>query len=269
MLFPASARMPRRACPVLDVRCAARLGSGGVRPVPGRAAATRGSGVQPGIAQRRAPAGVADRRRLPRGVRDRREGRQRAGARLAARPARADRGRRRRRRAGRRLHRAARPRRRGRRRARAPADGQVPRAGRRGRAGERRPAGVLRRQRDLGSRRARPSRCRVQRPGGRLRVRPGPLRQRGRHQPGGPVLALRHVAAAQRVGAGVGDRRQRRDLRRAAAGLRAARARHGARPRVPVPHGQAAGVARSTCRARGRWRRWSRPSRASGPASGG
>ena len=35
----------------------------------------------------------------------------------------------------------------------------------------------------------------------------------GGHQPGGPLLALRDGAARARVAAGVGDRRQRRDLR--------------------------------------------------------
>ena len=38
-------------------------------------------------------------------------------------------------------------------------------------------------------------------PRGRLRLRPGPLRQRGGHEPGGPVLALRDGAARVRVAA--------------------------------------------------------------------
>ena len=45
------------------------------------------------------------------------------------------------------------------------------------------------------------------------------VRQRGRHQPGGPLLALRDVAARARVGARLGHRRQRRDLRRAPGGV--------------------------------------------------
>ena len=56
-------------------------------------------------------------------------------------------------------------------------------------------------------------------PRGRLRLRAGPLRQRGGHEPGGPLLALRDGAARARVAAGLGDRRQRRDLRDAPRGL--------------------------------------------------
>ena len=45
-------------------------------------------------------------------------------------------------------------------------------------------------------------------------------------------------AARAGVGAGVGHRRQRRDLRRAPRGLRRGRPDHGPRPLVPVPDGQ-------------------------------
>ena len=68
-----------------------------------------------------------------------------------------------------------------------------------------------------------PTRCarssRVRRPAGRLRLRPGPLRQRRRDEPGGPVLALRDGAARARVAAVLGHRGQRRDLRDAPRGL--------------------------------------------------
>ena len=57
-------------------------------------------------------------------------------------------------------------------------------------------------------------------------------------QPGGPLLALRDVAARAGVGAGLGHRRQRRDLRGAPRGLRRGRPDHGPRPLVPVPDGQ-------------------------------
>ena len=61
----------------------------------------------------------------------------------------------------------------------------------------------------------------------------------GRHQPGGPVLALRDVAARERVRARLRDRRQRRDLRAAAGRVHARGRRHGARPVVPVRRRQA------------------------------
>ena len=60
------------------------------------------------------------------------------------------------------------------------------------------------------------------------------LRLRRRHQPGGRLLALRAVAARAGVGAGVGDRGQRRDLRGPARGLRRGRPGDGPRPLVPV-----------------------------------
>ena len=183
----------------------------------------------------RAPGGLADRRRPPRGRGDRGEGRQRARARLAARPARGDRrGRRRRRRHGRARARGGRGR-----RARAPARRQDPRAGRGGARGAGRAAGVLGRERHVGAGRAARAGGRVRRPAGGLRVRAGDVPRPGRHQPGGPVLALRDVDPRQRVGAGLGDRGQRRDLRGAAGGVRRGRPRDGARPDAPVHDGQA------------------------------
>ena len=71
----------------------------------------------------------------------------------------------------------------------------------------RRSAGVRRRQRHLGPRRARAARSALRRPAGRLRVRARAVRLRRRHQPGGRLLALRAVAARAGVGARVGDRR--------------------------------------------------------------
>ena len=63
----------------------------------------------------------------------------------------------------------------------------------------------------------------------RLRLRQrgfaAPVRASGRHEPGGPVLALRDGDPRPGVGAGLGHRRQRRDLRRAAGGLRRASTR--------------------------------------------
>ena len=61
------------------------------------------------------------------------------------------------------------------------------------------------------------------------------VHQRRRHQPGRPVLALRDVAARAGVGARLGHRRQRRDLRGAPRGLHRGRPDHGPRPQLPVP----------------------------------
>ena len=60
-----------------------------------------------------------------------------------------------------------------------------------------------------------------------------------RHEPGGRLLALRAVAARAGVGARVGDRRQRRDLRGPPRRLRRGRPGDGPRPLVPVADGQA------------------------------
>ena len=86
----------------------------------------------------------------------------------------------------------------------------------------------------------------------------------------GALLALRDVDPRQRVGAGVGHRRERGDLRRAA-GRTTCRAdtADGPRPRVPVQHGQARAAGGLRARGARPPRRWSRPSRASGRASGG
>ena len=69
---------------------------------------------------------------------------------------------------------------------------------------------------------------------GRLRLRPGHVRQRGGDEPGGALLALRDGAALARVAPGLGDRRQRRDLRDPPRRLPRRRPDHGPRPLVPL-----------------------------------
>src|SRR3954470_646406 len=91
----------------------------------------------------------------------------------------------------------------------------------------------------MGARRVAAARRRLRGPGRGLRVRAGALRLRRRHEPGGRLLALRAVAARPGVGARLDHGGQRRDLRRAPRGLRRGRTRHGPRPVVPVPDGQA------------------------------
>ena len=118
-----------------------------------------------------------------------------------------------------------------------------------------------------GPRRVGTAHRRVRRPGGGLRVRAGVVRQRGRHEPGGAVLALRAVAARPRVGARLGDGGQRGDLRRPAGGLHRGRSVMGHDLSFPSTSSSAAG-GRSRSR-RGRRRRWCPRSRASGGASGG
>ena len=161
-----------------------------------------------------APARLADRRRLQRGGGDRRQGRQRARARLAARAssssivavdggaeAGADR--------TAELARAA------------GADQvlELPRGGkvRAQDAAVRAASGELLAFGDANATWApdalERARSALRRPAGRLRVRARAVRLRRRHQPGGRVLALRAVAARAGVGARVGDRGQRRDLR--------------------------------------------------------
>ena len=150
----------------------------------GRAAAPAADG--------RAADGEPDRRRLRRGGRDRREGRQRAARSttratleiVVACDGSTDGT--------------------GSRRARAGADvvldlaarRQDPRAGR-GRSRERRGDVVAFSDANahVGARRAARARRRLRRPGRRLRLRAGRVRQRRRHEPGGPVLALRDGAA--------------------------------------------------------------------------
>ena len=87
---------------------------------------------------------------------------------------------------------------------------------------------------------------RLRRPARRLRLRPGHLHQRGRHQPGGPVLALRAVAARAGVALRLGHRGQRRDLRRAPRRLPARRPDHGPRPLAALQPRQARLAAPST-----------------------
>ena len=203
---------------------------------------------------------LADRRRLPRGGGDRGQGRERARARLAARPARADRRRRRRRR----VRTPTRP---------PPARGrraptvvlELPRGGK-VRAQD---AAVRGRERRLlafsdanalwepGALRALAARVRRSRtsatPAGRCA-----FVNDGRHQPGGPLLALRDVDARARVGARVGDGRQRRDLRRAPRGLPRRSTRvMGHDLSLPFRWSSAACARRLRPRARARRRRWS------------
>ena len=80
-------------------------------------------------------------------------------------------------------------------------------------------------------------------PARRLRLRPGALRVRRRHESGGAVLALRDGDPRARVGPRLRDRRQRGDLRRPARGLRERRPGHGPRPHAAL-HARQARVAR-------------------------
>ena len=255
---------PAVRAPFWDVRCVARLGSGGVRPVPRGAAATRCSA----FARRRptaAAAGVADRRRL------------REEAVIAAKVANALRARL----AARRLEivvastAAPTP----------PRSAPAPPAptscsSSRGAARSARRTPRCRRRAASSSRSPTPTRsgsrtrcaqlaAAVRRPGGRLRLRPGAFVQRGGHQPGRPVLALRDVAAGAGVGAGVASPAATARSTPCAARPTRGRPGHGPRPRVPVQHGQARLPRGLRARRRARRRRWSRRSRASGRASGG
>ena len=187
-------------------------------------------------------------------------------ARLPARPARADR---RLRRLARR-HRPPGPRGRRRRRARAAARRQDPRPGRG------RPRGARRHR----SRSPTPTRC-----GSRARCGRSPRRSPIRRSATSAARsrssttaaptrrastgATRWRSARRESRAGIGHRRQRRDLRDAPRGLHRGRPGHGPRPVVPVQHGQARLARASTRPPRARPRRWSRRSRASSPASGG
>ena len=212
----------------------ARVRAGRLSAAAGGAAARARSGPTPGALRRRAP-GEPPRRGAPGGGGHRRQGRQRARAGLAGRPAR---GHRRLRRVARRHARPC-PGRRRRRRPRTAVGRQGPRPGRRRRRRARRAAGLLRRQRPLGPGGAARAGRRLRRPGRRLRLRPGHVRGGRRHEPGGPVLALRDGDPRARVGAVLGHRRQRRDLRGAARGLPARGPRHGARPVAALRPGEA------------------------------
>ncbi len=106
-------------------------------------------------------------------------------------------------------------------------------------ADERRGGRLLGRERDVGARRAAEARPQLRRSRRRLRLRPAAPRAGRRRQPRGRVLALRAVAAGQRVATRLGHRRQRLDLRRAADGLRRRRSALRPRPLLPVPDGAA------------------------------
>ena len=95
------------------------------------------------------------------------------------------------------------------------------------------------------------------------------LRRRRRHEPGGPLLALRDGVRALESRPALGHRGQRRDLRRAPRGLHARRPRHEPRPLVPLQPRQARLARGVRARRPGRPRRWCPRSRASSPASGG
>ena len=151
-----------------------------------------------------------------------------------------------------------------------PVGREDPRPGRRRGRGARRPPRVLRRQRALGAGRAPRARRPVRRPARRLRLRPGALRVRRRHEPGGPVLALRDGDPRARVA--TSPRSPPATGRSTPSGREAyveRRPGHGPRPHAALHARQARAGARSTSRARGRARRWSRRSRASSPASAG
>ena len=80
----------------------------------------------------------------------------------------------------------------------------------------------------------------VRRPRRRLRLRAARADRRGRRlEPGGRLLALRDLAARAGVGARLGHRRQRLDLRGAALGLRRGRPAVRPRPVAAVPDGAA------------------------------
>ena len=180
------------------------------------------------------PVRRGDRDRVQRGERDRAAAREPPRARLPAGAARA-------RRHVRRLHRPDRGARRSGRRPRdpEPARRQGRGAGRRGArdgGGGRR---LLRRERDLGARRAAQARPQPRRPGGRLRLRPAAARGARRLEQGGRLLALRARDAGGRVAARLGHGRQRRDLRAPPLRLRRGRSPLRARPLASVPHGPA------------------------------
>ena len=101
-------------------------------------------------------------------------------------------------------------------------------------------ARLLGRQRALGAGRAAAARGALRRPARRLRVRRScASSRRAGDQPGGRSTGATRRAARAGVAAGVGHRRQRRDLRGAPRGLPASRSAHEPRPLVSVQHGQA------------------------------
>ena len=133
----------------------------------------------------------------------------------------------------------------------------------------RRAARVLRRQRAVGAGRAEAAGGAFADPRVGYVCGDVTLPRRRRHQPGGPLLALRDVAAAHGVGAQLRHLRQRRDLRDPPRVVPERRPARRPRPLVPVQHGQAR-LARDLRRpTRARPRRWRRRSRASSRASAG
>ena len=232
----------------------------GARP---RAAAPRS-----GAAAGRAAVGLADRRRPRRGGGDRGQGRERARARLPARAARGDR----------RLRRLGRPRPPSSRARPAPTSCSSCRAAARSRprtpppsAAERRAARVLRRERELGARRAAragrrrsPTRA-VGYVCGQVRF----IDQGGANQEGAYwryEMAVRDARVARSPGSPPATARSTRSAATAYLPLGP-----GVEPRplVPVHAHQARLARRLRAGARSPRRRWSRRSRASSPASGG
>ena len=91
----------------------------------------------------------------------------------------------------------------------------------------------------------------------------------GGHEPGGRLLALRDVAAGERVRARLGDRRATGRSTRSAAPPTCTSTRSWATTSRSRSTSSSAAAARSTRRTRARSRRWCRRSRARAPASGG
>ena len=122
---------------------------------------------------------------------------------------------------------------------RCPRGGKVAAQNRAVRADGRRDPRVLGRERAVGSRTRCASSSATSPIRGRLRLRRPRLRGGRRDEPRRDVLAVRALAAPERVRARLDHRRDRPDLRRAPRGLRRRRPALRARPRLPVPDGAA------------------------------
>ena len=122
---------------------------------------------------------------------------------------------------------------------RCPRGGKVAAQDRAVRETQRRDRRLLRRERDLGAGHAREARPLVRRSRRRVRLRPARAHRRRRLEPRGRLLALRDLAARAGVGARLGHRRERLDLRRAPLRLRRGRPALRPRPLAAVPDGAA------------------------------
>ena len=232
----AFSRDDRGRRPFLGLACRARVDACAL-PARGRVGGPRPHTAH--RARRRVPpVRRGDRDRVQRGERDRAAAREPPRAGLPA-------GARRARRHVRRVHRPDRGARRSCRRARdpEPARRQGRGAGRSGARDGRGRRRLLRRERDLGARRAAQARPQPCRPGSRLRLRAAAARGSGRLEQGGRLLALRARDAGGRVAARLGHGGQRRDLCAAPVRLCRGRSPLRARPLASLPHG-AAGPAR-------------------------